>query len=68
MPARVVEKLGLKPGDSVAFKETKEGFVIKLGEELDFLARFRAMLNASPKRTGEPENWPPEKMKRIWLG
>jgi len=33
---------------------------------VDFLKEFREVIVSVPPRTGEPENWPPSRMKAIW--
>lgn len=54
-------------GVTVVLKKTPGGiFVSPGGGAPDFLEEYRAMLISDPPRTGQPENWSPEKMKAIW--
>jgi AbrB family looped-hinge helix DNA binding protein len=67
LPPKVVERLGLREGDEVVFEEGGDGsFVIRLGRRTDFAEWFKKLILSEPKRTGTPENWSPERMKRIW--
>lgn len=53
-------------GDVVILKRTPEGFVIVPGKRVDFMEEFRKTVTSDPPRTGEPENWPPSRMKAVW--
>jgi len=53
-------------GDVVILKRTPEGFVIVPGKRVDFMEEFRKTIASDPPRTGEPENWPPSRMKTVW--
>ncbi len=54
-------------GETVVLKKTPGGIIVSPGGgSPDFLEEYRAMLLSDPPRTGQPENWPPEKMKAIW--
>lgn len=64
IPPEVREEIG----DTVTLKKTDEGFLIVPGEPTSFLEEFRKVMSREPERTGEPENWPPSKMKKIWSG
>ncbi|MEM3694186.1 MAG: MraZ N-terminal domain-containing protein [Candidatus Bathyarchaeia archaeon] len=64
IPAEIREQMG--ETDTVILKKTREGFLIVLGKPQDFLEEFRKVITSEPPRTGEPENWPPSKMKAVW--
>lgn len=67
IPQKVAEKLGLKEGDTVLFREGDDGsFILKPGKREDFNEWFRKLILTEPRRTGKPENWSPEKMKKTW--
>ncbi|MBW1932304.1 MAG: hypothetical protein JRI56_04640 [Deltaproteobacteria bacterium] len=55
-------------GDAVVVRRTPKGLLIQRSMKVDFLEEFRKAITSEPKRTGEPENWPPERMKGIWGG
>ena len=54
-------------GDIIILERTDEGFILKRGELVNFLEEFKRIIVSEPLRTGKPENWPPQKMKRIWV-
>jgi len=62
LPREVREEVG----DIVILEKTENGFVLRSGELVDFLKEFREVIVSVPPRTGEPENWPPSRMKAIW--
>ncbi len=62
LPPEIREQIG----DTVILKRTGEGFLILPGEPRDFLEEFRRVISSRPPRTGEPENWTPQKMKAVW--
>lgn len=62
IPPEMREELG----DVVILKKTPEGFAIIPGKPVDFFEEFRETITSNPPRTGDPENWPPSKMKGIW--
>ncbi|MEM2954098.1 MAG: hypothetical protein QXU21_07510 [Candidatus Bathyarchaeia archaeon] len=62
IPADVREQIG----DIVTLKKTREGFLIVSGKPRNFMEEFRKVIASEPPRTGEPENWPPSKMKNVW--
>lgn len=71
-PARGFEGVDLPPlrdkgGDRgiVTVKRTLKGILIQNSRKRDFLDEFREIITAEPERTGEPENWPPKKMKAM---
>lgn len=67
IPPKVAEKLGLKEGDTVVFQEGDDGnFIIKPGKKEDFDDSFKKLILTEPHRTGKPENWSPERMKKTW--
>jgi len=49
----------------VTVKRTLKGILIQNSRKRDFLNEFREIITAEPERTGEPENWPPKKMKAM---
>jgi DNA-binding transcriptional regulator/RsmH inhibitor MraZ len=61
-------------GDTVIATRTPQGILIKAGRK-KFIEEFNKIIATEPKRTGQPENararqpenWPPEKMKDIWI-
>ena len=53
-------------GDVVIIERTPEGLLILPGEKVDFVEMFKRMIASEPPRTGDPENWPPMRMKEIW--
>ena len=53
-------------GDVVLLEKTKDGFILKPGEMVDFLDEFRRIITSPPPRTGKPVNWPPSRMKAVW--
>lgn len=62
LPADVREQIG----DNATLKKTREGFLIVPGEPRNFIEEFRKVITSEPPRIGEPENWPPSKMKSVW--
>jgi bifunctional DNA-binding transcriptional regulator/antitoxin component of YhaV-PrlF toxin-antitoxin module len=54
-------------GDTVIATRTSEGILITPGRKKEFTEEFNIAISAEPERTGVPENWPPEKMKEIWV-
>jgi DNA-binding transcriptional regulator/RsmH inhibitor MraZ len=54
-------------GDTVIATRTPKGILITAGRKKEFIEEFNKTITTEPKRTGEPENWPPEKMKDIWV-
>lgn len=62
IPAEIREEIG----DVAILKKTPKGYLIVPGKKTDFLEEFRRVISSKPRRTGKPENWPPEKMKSIW--
>ena len=50
---------------TVVVTRTSEGLLTRRSKKKDFLEEFRNKISSEPERTGEPENWPPEKMKKI---
>jgi bifunctional DNA-binding transcriptional regulator/antitoxin component of YhaV-PrlF toxin-antitoxin module len=54
-------------GDTVIATRTPQGILIKAGRKKEFIEEFNKIIATEPKRTGQPENWPPEKMKDIWV-
>jgi DNA-binding transcriptional regulator/RsmH inhibitor MraZ len=54
-------------GDTVIATRTPKGILIRAGRKRGFIEEFNKVIATEPKRTGEPENWPPEKMKEIWV-
>ena len=54
-------------GDVVILEKIDDGFIIRRGEVKSFLDEFKQVITSEPKRSGKPENWPPSKMKRIWV-
>ncbi len=62
LPSEMREEVG----DIVTAKRTSKGILIQKSHKKDFLDEFRKIIAAEPERTGEPENWPPKKMKEIW--
>jgi len=54
-------------GDTVIATRTPEGILITPGRRKGFIEEFNRAISAEPERTGAPENWPPEKMKEIWV-
>ena len=62
IPAEIREEIG----DTATLKKTPDGYLIVPGKREDFLEEFRKVITAKHRRTGKPENWPPEKMKSIW--
>jgi len=63
LPREVREELG----DVVILERAEGGFVLRRGSSRDFLEEFKRVMTAEPPRTGEPENWPPSRMKRVWV-
>jgi len=49
----------------VTAKRTLKGILIQNSRKRDFLDEFRKIIAAEPERMGEPENWPPKKMKAM---
>lgn len=62
LPSEMREEIG----DVVVAKRTPKGILIQPSHRKDFLEEFRKTITSEPERTGEPENWPPKKMKDIW--
>jgi bifunctional DNA-binding transcriptional regulator/antitoxin component of YhaV-PrlF toxin-antitoxin module len=62
IPAEIREEIG----DTATLKKTSEGYLIIPGKQENFLKEFQKVIESKHKRTGEPENWSPEKMKSIW--
>ncbi len=62
IPAEIREKIG----DVATIKKTSEGYLIIPGKHQDANAELRKIITAKHRRTGKPENWPPEKVKSIW--
>ena len=54
-------------GDTVIATRTPKGILITAGKRKGFIEEFNRVIATEPKRTGEPENWPPEKMKDVWV-
>ncbi len=54
-------------GDTVIATRTPKGILITAGRRRGFIEEFNKVIATEPERTGEPENWPPEKMKDIWV-
>jgi DNA-binding transcriptional regulator/RsmH inhibitor MraZ len=54
-------------GDTVIATRTSKGILITAGRRRGFIEEFNRVMATEPKRTGEPENWPPEKMKDVWV-
>ena len=52
-------------GGIVTAKRALKGILIQRSRKRDFLDEFREIIAAEPERMGEPENWPPEKMKAL---
>ena len=63
LPPDIREKMG----DTVIATRTPRGILITAGRRRGFIEEFNNTITTEPKRTGEPENWPPEKMKDIWV-
>ena len=63
LPREIRDELG----DIVVLEKTDDGFILKRGELIDFLKEFKRIITSDPPRTGKPENWPPSKMKKIWV-
>ena len=55
-------------GDTVVVTRTSKGLFIQRTKKKDFLEDFKNKITSEPERTDEPENWPPERMKKIWSG
>jgi len=53
-------------GDVVVATRTSKGILIRPSKRKDFIEEFKRVITTEPERTGEPENWTPEKMKDIW--
>jgi len=62
LPREVRERVG----DIVILEKTENGFVLRPGELTGFLKEFREVIASLSPKTGEPENWPPSRMKTIW--
>ena len=54
-------------GDTVIATRTSKGLLITPGKRTEFMEEFKRVMSTEPERTGAPENWPPEKMKEIWV-
>ena len=63
LPPDIREELG----DTVIATRTPKGILITAGKRKGFVEEFNKVISTKPKRTGEPENWTPEKMKDIWV-
>ena len=59
------EEIRKELGGIVILERTKDGFLLK--KEKTFLEEFKEVISSDPPRTGEPENWPPSEMKKIWV-
>ena len=70
LPKDIREKLRIKPGTVLKIIEIEGGFkVVVTGKRrVDEVERINQVLLAKPRRTGEPENWDPRRMKSIWVG
>lgn len=53
-------------GETVTVRLTDEGILIASENASTFEERFRSVILSDPERTGRPENWSPNRMKRIW--
>jgi bifunctional DNA-binding transcriptional regulator/antitoxin component of YhaV-PrlF toxin-antitoxin module len=62
LPSEIREEMG----DIVVATRTPKGILIRPSKRKDFIEEFRRVITSEPERTGEPENWSPEKMKEIW--
>jgi len=54
-------------GDVVILERTEEGFTLRRGRSISFLEEFKEVITSEPPRSGKPENWPPSRMKGIWV-
>ena len=63
LPPDIREELG----DTVIATRTPKGILITAGRRKGFVEEFNKVISTKPKRTGEPENWTPDKMKDIWV-
>ncbi len=62
LPKEVREELG----DVIVLEKTDEGYILKKGKG-SFLEEFKEVISSEPPREGKPENWPPSKIKGIWV-
>jgi AbrB family looped-hinge helix DNA binding protein len=62
IPAEIRQEIG----DTATLKKTPDGYLLLPGKKEDSKERLRKIIQSKHKRTGEPENWSPEKMKSIW--
>lgn len=53
-------------GEVVILRKTRRGILLSPGEVRDFVDEFRRVILSEPRRTGIPENPPPQEMKKIW--
>jgi AbrB family looped-hinge helix DNA binding protein len=62
IPAEIREEIG----ETVTIKRVPEGFLLLPGKKEDATEKIRKIIHSKHERTGNPENWSPEKMKSIW--
>ena len=69
IPRDVRDKLGIKHGTILEIQESKGKLIIRKKKDATAeLEKINNILKTPPRRTGKPENWPPNKMKAIWTG
>jgi AbrB family looped-hinge helix DNA binding protein len=62
IPAEFRESIG----ETVTVMRTGDGILIAPEGDSTFQERFGRIIASEPRRTGRPENWSPDRMKRIW--
>lgn len=62
IPAEIREQIG----DTATLKKTNDGYLLMPGKQKDDNEELHKIITSKHRRTGKPENWPPEKMKSIW--
>jgi len=62
IPADIREQIG----NTATLRKTAEGYLLLPGKQKDIFQELKQKITSEHKRTGTPENWSPEKIKKIW--